>query len=144
MENLYNKIALIEDFLTDNNIIPYTVDGDEDIDTKTIWCENKIYTSINEFKKYLYEEKDKEITPVIFRYDEKHDEIYAIFPFEIVDTNRNVMTYAHIGQHGVGDYEHMMNTSREATPEEYSDLKNELENRVGYNLKIITDKKEEY
>jgi len=78
---------------------------------------------------------ETEITKVVFR---KFDngEIIALFP-EIPGTN-DVLTmssYMHVGQHGSAHLSVVSNTKL-ATEEEYSSLKNELENIVGYNLRV--------
>tara|TARA_B110000503_G_C6810497_1_gene274815 strand:+ start:155 stop:451 length:297 start_codon:yes stop_codon:yes gene_type:complete len=80
-------------------------------------------------------EKDKHITEVIFRFDKEYG-VYALFPYEI-DTYTTVSSYAHVGQHSGANYQHCINTSRPATEVEYKDLFNELENYVGYNLKVV-------
>jgi hypothetical protein len=81
--------------------------------------------------------KDTNKTKVIFRY--WRDSIIAIFPEEL--GNNEVYTcnsYQHIGQHSTCDPEGITEDkdSRLATPEEYHDLKIELES-LGYNLQII-------
>ena len=78
---------------------------------------------------------ETEITKVVFR---KFDngEIIALFP-EIPGTN-DVLTmssYMHVGQHGSAHLSVVSNTKL-ATEEDYSSLKNELENIVGYNLRV--------
>ncbi len=68
------------------------------------------------------------------------DDVYAYFPKEyfskeIPSLNHLRTCYAHIGQHSAchPDY---AKESRPATPEEYKDLKEELES-IGYNLIIL-------
>jgi hypothetical protein len=81
----------------------------------------------------------EEKVEVLFRYDTTKDfkgTIFAVFPYDIADHDGNVTTYQHIGQHSAGDYNHCLQTSRQATPEEYQDLKKELES-IGYELNII-------
>jgi hypothetical protein len=91
-------------------------------------------------------QKDTELTVVIFRKWKKSfdsgEGIVALFPFE--DYNREYkpslcMSYAHIGQHGGADYNHCVSNSKLAKPEEYADLKKELE-EIGYNLKVAKKK----
>ena len=84
--------------------------------------------------RYLYN-KDKEITEVIFRKENNGDVIAAFF---YLSYRRGWQTtfYAHIGQHGWGYLDIMLRSSRAATPEEYADLKAELES-IGYNLRVI-------
>lgn len=84
--------------------------------------------------------QEKEHTRVIFRIDtggESKDEVTAWFPDG--DANLGYMPYyAHIGQHGEGDYVRYLDYSRPATPSEYMDLYTELKN-IGYDdLKIVT------
>ncbi len=80
-------------------------------------------------------EKDTHITTVIFRFDKEFG-VYALFPYSIYNTSGLINSYAHVGQHSGADYNHCVNTSRLATEDEYKDLFNELENGVGYNLKV--------
>ncbi len=78
-------------------------------------------------------EKDKHKTKVVFRKFKKGD-ILALFPG--IESGRGfVESYQHIGQHGGADYRHCIDVTKPATPEEYSDLQQELES-IGYNLLI--------
>lgn len=79
-------------------------------------------------------ETNREVT-VIFRYDKKNKEVFAIMPYEIADTAFNCTTYQHVGQHSAGNYSWMTHSSRLAKESEYKDLKKELES-IGYNLKV--------
>jgi hypothetical protein len=80
--------------------------------------------------------KDIEKTKVIFRTFK--GEVTAIFPEECGDNNYGTcMSYQHFGQHGSCDPNMIIDNSKLSTPEEYNDLKNELENQVGYNLEVI-------
>jgi hypothetical protein len=84
-------------------------------------------------------EKDNIITDVIFRVDSSKDfkgTVFALFPYEIVDNNFNVLSYQHIGQHSSADYQFCIRNSRPATEIEYKALKSELEG-IGYNLNLI-------
>lgn len=45
------------------------------------------------------------------------------------------MSYEHVGQHGAADPSGVMRRTVAATPEEYSELKNELE-QIGYSLRV--------
>lgn len=79
---------------------------------------------------------DKEKTKVIFRMWQ--GEVIAIFPELAGDMNPGTCSsYQHIGQHGACDPYMIINSSKLAKPEEYADLKAELENNVGYNLDVI-------
>lgn len=71
---------------------------------------------------------------VIFR-KEKGGSIFAFFPYEIADYNKNMTCYAHIGQHSAMNPDYILST-KPATPEEYKDLFQELVS-IGYDLKII-------
>lgn len=73
-------------------------------------------------------------TKVIFRI--KENEVFALFPYDIFNSGL-VASYAHIGQHSSADYSHCIRTSKAATPEQYSELKAELEG-LGYELKVIS------
>jgi hypothetical protein len=79
--------------------------------------------------------KDTEITKVVFR-KFKDGQVIALFPY--VESSRGFCSsYMHIGQHSDADYNHIVRSTKLATADEYADLKNELENSVGYNLEII-------
>jgi hypothetical protein len=88
--------------------------------------------------------KDTEQTVVIFRkWNKSFDNgqsIIALFPY-INGSMNYVMSYEHIDQHGDADYHYVVSNSKLAKPEEYADLKKELED-IGYNLKIA--KKKQY
>lgn len=69
--------------------------------------------------------------------DPKNPDVFAYFPEENHDIAGKYKTaYSHIGQHSACHPEYARE-SRPATPEEYADLKAELENQVGYNLEVI-------
>ena len=80
--------------------------------------------------------KDNHITEVIFRKLTSSNRILALFPYEASPEIGMVLSYMHIGQHGDAHYQHCLDISTLATEEEYSDLKQELEN-IGYNLKVL-------
>ena len=66
-----------------------------------------------------------DLTPVIFRKSER--EIVAVFPYDPGDISAVTMgCYAHFGQHAACAVE-WYRTTKPATPEEYADLKRELE-----------------
>lgn len=73
-------------------------------------------------------------TDVIFRKD-KHG-VYALFPYLIATYDGEITGYMHRGQHFSADYNHCIMKSKPAKAEEYADLMAELENQVGYNLRI--------
>jgi hypothetical protein len=75
-----------------------------------------------------------EKTKVIFR-KFKNGEIIAIFPEIQADEYRSMcQSYMHVGQHGAATYAISFDIGL-ATPEEYADLKAELES-IGYDLDI--------
>ena len=80
-------------------------------------------------------EEVEEVTEVIFR-KEKDNSITAVFPKLSYRQGYKVTYYTHIGQHGECDYSYFTKQTKPATPEEYKDLKEELES-IGYNLKVI-------
>lgn len=68
--------------------------------------------------------------------DPKNPDVFAYFPDENYDEKGTYKTgYSHIGQHSAVHPQYAAE-SRPATPEEYADLKAELES-VGYNLAIV-------
>lgn len=76
----------------------------------------------------------KIITKVVFRkYNDS--EIIALFPY-INEKNYSVLSYMHMGQHSVCDYNEVIKQTKLATEQEYENLKIELEN-IGYNLQVI-------
>lgn len=85
--------------------------------------------------------QDTEETPVLFRMMRARHGGYvlALFPAEASSTTDGGLcsSYAHIGQHGAADPWGVIQDSRPATPEEYADLKAELEGApYGYRLKV--------
>jgi len=89
-------------------------------------------------------EPDTEETPVVFRVarsegpgDSMAARITAVFPTIAADHDGRTMScYAHLGQHGGCTWE-WYHTTRAAKPEEYADLKRELESApYGYRLKV--------
>lgn len=68
-------------------------------------------------------------TKVIFRKWNGGD-VIALFPQVPYDRNGiYCMSYEHIGQHGSAGYDTVVCQSSLASPEEYADLKHELESR---------------
>ena len=81
----------------------------------------------------------KDETLTIFRklktdYPPYRSEIIALFPEE---PHNDILcsSYMHVGQHSGASYHGVIDITTKATPEEYGDLKTELES-IGYNLKI--------
>lgn len=85
--------------------------------------------------------QDTEVTPVLFRVHRAprtHGaDVTAVFPCEPATYSGYAMTcYAHVGQHGSCDLG-WYNQTRPAKPEEYANLKRELESApYGYRLKV--------
>lgn len=72
-------------------------------------------------------------TRVIFKKYHGIEDVVACL-LDVEANKYNVVTYEHVGQHGEGEISAMRNFSP-ATPEEYSDLKEELES-LGYILTV--------
>lgn len=70
-------------------------------------------------------------TKVIFK--ELEGEVLAVFPEEICDSNGNINSYMHVGQHGACS-PLLLEELHNAT--DYTDLKEELES-IGYKLIIL-------
>lgn len=77
------------------------------------------------------------MTQVIFRIYPSENEVIALFPNEIADSECNIGSYMHFGQHSPADYDFVMQNTKPATKEQYTQLYNELV-EIGYDdLKII-------
>jgi hypothetical protein len=89
-------------------------------------------------------EAGEPLTKVQFLVNERDPEnpnVFAYFPEENYDVAGKYKTgYSHIGQHSAVDPQYAAE-SRPATPEEYTDLKAELEG-VGYNLEVLNQTNE--
>ena len=79
--------------------------------------------------------KDKEVTDVIFR-KFKDGEIIGLFPYIPEFRYKTCVSYMHVGQHGIAHLE-IIRTTKPASETEYLDLFSELENQIGYKLRII-------
>jgi len=68
-----------------------------------------------------------------------YTEVLAVFLDERLKTSSDIMfdCYAHLGQHSTCSQSFLRENCRKADEIEYKDLFNELENVVGYNLKIV-------
>lgn len=87
-------------------------------------------------------QKDDYKTVVVFRvWNEswkKNKSVIALFPnvdWTLTLTRGLCASYEHVGQHGAADYDVVIRRTRAATPEEYKDLKEELES-IGYDLDV--------
>ena len=76
-------------------------------------------------------------TNVRFRIDIETKECFAVFPNEKWSDDCDCTWFGKNEGHGGGNYSHIMKTSREAKPEEYENLKYQLEKGYNYNLNII-------
>lgn len=84
------------------------------------------------------------MTQVIFRKYVSENEIIALFPNEIVNSNGECGSYMHIGQHSPANYNAVIEHTTAATKEEYTPLYNELV-AIGYDdLQVITHTDSEY
>jgi len=90
-------------------------------------------------QKTVVDENSEPLTKVIFLVNEKNPEdpdLFAYFPEENFDSGgKNKTAYSHVGQHSSASPEYAKE-SRLATPEEYNELKGELEG-LGYNLEVL-------
>jgi len=93
----------------------------------------------NPTPKPIVTENDELPTKVMFLVndrDQKNADVFAYFPEENYDNAGKYKTaYSHIGQHSSASPEYAAE-SRPASPEEYADLKAELES-IGYNLDVV-------
>ena len=88
--------------------------------------------------------KDTETTEVTFYVatyepndnEEPYTEVIAVFYPKLGNSN-NYACYAHLGQHSICSQSFIAENCRKANETEYLELYNELENSVGYNLKIV-------
>jgi len=92
---------------------------------------------MKKFNKKMNENINDEPIKVMFLVNDSDDSnVYAYFPDYDYDENKKYkVAYSHIGQHSAIHPDYVKN-SRPATPEEYSELKSELEN-LGYDLEVI-------
>jgi hypothetical protein len=91
-------------------------------------------------------EKDTEVTNVQFYIatypgyegdEQPRKEVLAVFTEQPEDDGECYYCYTHIGQHSICSQSFLAESCRKASQEEYQELFNELENLVGYNLKVI-------
>lgn len=78
-------------------------------------------------------------TLVVFRvWKGKDGDVIALFPEIPYDIyGSECLSYEHVGQHGAANYYHVLDRTRRAKPDEYVDLKEELEGR-GYQLTVTS------
>ena len=91
-------------------------------------------------------EKDKHKTNVQFYVatyeaieedEQPFKEVLAVFVDEAEGIKDLFSCYAHLGQHSICSQSFLEEKCKKATKEQYQELFNELENQVGYNLKVI-------
>lgn len=87
-----------------------------------------------QFINYIESKNRVEITKVTFR-KEPEGNVLAVFPEVVFNNMNHVQCYSQIGQHSACQ-EQYYNKLPKATPEEYKEIKNELDN-LGYNLKVL-------
>ena len=76
-------------------------------------------------------------TPVVFRKWPGTGGVIALFPTLPSDIFLSHCTsYMRLGQHGGANYSYVVECTQSATPEEYAELKQELE-ELGYTLKVV-------
>ena len=84
--------------------------------------------------------RDKEVTKVIFKMAKYAGhlgkEVLAFFPGAPANPG-NIMSYAHVGQHGEVCEDFYLKNCRPCTRKEYLPLKRELEENFGYRFKIV-------
>jgi hypothetical protein len=69
-------------------------------------------------------------------------EVLAVFvdekiDYDLVSKEIYLNCYSHVGQHSICSQSFLRENCRKATKEEYQELFNELENSVGYKLKVV-------
>ena len=80
-------------------------------------------------------EKDNFKTDVMFRV-ESDGAILAVFPHDVETNAGHVAAYTNKGQHTTVDYNYCIKNCKPAKPEQYADLKRELEG-IWYSLNIV-------
>jgi hypothetical protein len=133
----YDKPVIKKDSYFDNELRDhyYTIEaGDNTILYENATERDKDFNTLKEILKP---------TEVVFRAFNDRDgkQVIALFPYVPGRTLGSCESYMHIGQHSEVDYQAVIDGTRPATPEEYADLKAELENygpeEAHYNLKVI-------
>lgn len=80
-----------------------------------------------------------EETVVVFRrWRDKAGDVIALFPDETADNLGHCSSFEHVGQHGAANYQLVMAATSPASPEQYADLKSELESEpYNYRLRVL-------
>ena len=79
-------------------------------------------------------------TKVIFR-KYPDGQIIALFPQFTNSYRYTVTSYMHMGQHSEADYNHVVNTTKLANPNEYESLLNEIKSIYKPEYEIVVIKK---
>lgn len=86
-------------------------------------------------------EFNSDVVTVIFRvwkHGQSKGDVDAYFPYlPHSSLDKSITCYDMISGHGKADYHYMLNKTRLARPEEYQEMKEQLEKVVGYKLKVI-------
>ena len=72
---------------------------------------------------------------IVFKKDKETNEVIAFMPYDYQTWQGEFTCYAHLGQHSLTNDEYYR-ACKLATPDEYKDLKAELES-IGYNVEVI-------
>lgn len=89
-------------------------------------------------------QQDTHETEVIFRVFKDGGDVIAMMPGIAGDMSPfTCASYQHIGQHGAADTAICRGNTRPASPDEYADLKRELE-QIGYRVKVIKRMRREH
>jgi len=82
--------------------------------------------------------ESSDTTAVVFRTFRGDNSVIALFPYEPGNNDAfTMMSYQHIGQHGIADMGLTASYTRPSKPDEIRPLKEELQ-RIGYKLKIMS------
>lgn len=89
--------------------------------------------------KMIREELAPALTPVVFRKWKESGSLIALFPGIPATINAQYCeTFEHVGQHSAGDYYGLIDQTYPANPDEFEELKKELESApYSYNLKPV-------
>ena len=86
-------------------------------------------------------EINSKVVSVIFRkwkWGQFKGQVDAYFPYlPHSSIDHTITSYDSVGGHGKADYHFILNETQLATPEEYAELKDHLEQVVGYKLKVM-------
>lgn len=80
--------------------------------------------------------QEASVTRVVFRMDRQDGGVFALLPDDRATAEGHCTAYQRVGGHCPADYAGCIARSRLARPEEYADLKAEME-RIGYVLAVL-------